>query len=163
MKFINQTSKINKMKNKETKVTAELTVTDKIPEILSVLDEQIGKLKTIAESVYKTAGTLDGFGDIKAETKVENLIRAYSSVKGREDAYNNAAKDLGLNQYPQFNVNGGTAADWKQDILLRIDIITHKDKLDKLNEYKEKMSKFLSAEDQKAMLLKEMTDYFKVG
>jgi hypothetical protein len=148
---------------KEEKSTVALTKANEVPQILSVLDNEIGKLKTIAESVYKTTGILDGFSDIKAETKVENLIRAYSSVKGREDAYNNAAKELGLNQYPQFNVNGGTAADWKQDILLRIDIITHKDKLDKLNEYKEKMSKFLSAEDQKAMLLKEMTDYFKVG
>jgi hypothetical protein len=113
--------------------------------------------------VYKTTGNLDGFGDIKQETKLENLIRAFSSVKGREKAYDDAAKDLGLTTYPQFSISGGTAADWKQDIVLRIDIITHKDKLDKLNDYKEKMSKFLSAEDQKTMLLKEMTEFFKTS
>ncbi|TXG80308.1 MAG: hypothetical protein E6R13_08250 [Spirochaetes bacterium] len=147
--------------SKTTKATTALAKIDEVPEVLSILDQEIGKLKTISESVYKTTGNLEGFSDIKAETKVENLIRAYSSVKGRENAYYEAAKDLKVATFPVFTVSGGTAADWKQDIMLRIDIITHKDKLDKLNEYKEKMSKFLSAEDQKAMLLKEMTDFFK--
>lgn len=149
------------MSKKATTTTNALAKIDEVPEVLSLLDQEIGKLKIISESVYKTSGQLEGFGDIKAETKIENLIRAFSSVKGREKAYEDAAKDLGQVTYPQFNVSGGTAADWKQDILLRIDIITHKDKLDKLNEYKDKMSKFLSAEDQKTMLLKEMSDYFK--
>lgn len=145
----------------KTKGTTALAKIDEVPEVLSILDQEIGKLKIISESVYKTSGVLDQFGDIKQETKVENLIRAYSSVKGREDSYYAAQKDLKVVSAPVFTVSGGTAADWKQDIMLRIDIITHKDKLDKLNEYKEKMSKFLSAEDQKAMLLKEMTDFFK--
>lgn len=145
---------------KKTEKTPALVKVNEVPEVLSLLEKEIGKLKSVSDSVYKTSGSLDGFGDIKQETKIENLIRAYSSVKGRENAYNDAAKDLGLTTYPQFTVNGGTASDWKQDILLRIDIITHKDKLDKLTEYKEKMSKFLSAEDQKAMLLKEMSDFF---
>lgn len=143
------------------KPTLALAKIDEVPEVLSLLDQEIAKLKTISESVYKTTGNLESFGDIKQETKLENLIRAFSSVKGREKAYEDAAKDLGLSTYPQFSVSGGTAAEWKQDILLRIDVITHKDKLDKLTEYKDKMSKFLSADDQKAMLLKEMTDYFK--
>lgn len=150
------------MGKKPTTAVAIAKVED-VPQVLSLLDQEIGKLKVISESVYKTTGNLEGFGDIKAETKVENLIRAFSSVKGREEAYNKAAKELNLSTYPQFSVSGGNAADWKQDILLRIDIITHKDKLDKLTEYKDKMSKFLSAEDQKAMLLNEMADYFKLG
>ena len=145
------------------KKTTAIAKVEDVPQVLSLLDQEIGKLKTISDSVYKTTGILEGFGDIKTETKLENLIRAFSSVKGRENAYNDAAKDLGLSTYPQFSISGGTAADWKQDILLRINIITHKDKFDKLTEYKDKMSKFLSAEDQKAMLLKEMTDYFKSG
>ena len=132
-----------------------------VPDVLSLLDKQIAGLKKIADSVYKTTGQLTGFGDIKQELKLENLIRAFSMVKGKENAYNEAAKELGLASYPQFSIDGGTAADWKQDILLRIEIITHKDKLDKLNAYKEKMSKFLSEEDQKAMLMKEMAEFLK--
>lgn len=147
--------------SKKGAATTAIAKIEDVPQVLSLLDQEIGKLKTISESVYKTTGNLDGFGDIKAETKLENLIRAFSSVKGREKAYDEAARDLGLKTYPQFSVSGGTAADWKQDILLRIDIITHKDKLDKLNEYKDKMSKFLSAEDQKSMLMQEMAEFFK--
>ena len=40
-----------------------------------------------------------------------------------------------------------------------IAIIEHKETLDKLNSYKERVSKFLSEEDQKAMLLKEMEEF----
>lgn len=143
------------------KTTTAIAKIEDVPQVLSLLDQEIAKLKTISESIYKTAGVLEGFGDLKQETKIENLIRAFSSVKGREKAYDDAAKHLGLTTYPAFSVSGGNTADWEQDIRLRIDIITHKDKLDKLTEYKDKMSKFLSADDQKAMLLKEMTDYFK--
>lgn len=145
--------------NKKTNAVA-LKETNKIPEMLTVLDGKIAELKTITDSVYKTTGNLEGFGDIKAETKIENLIRAFSSVNGRKKAYDEAAAILGLTSHPQFTVSGGTVEDWEQDIKLRIEIITHKDKLDKLNEYKEKMSKFLSEEDQKAMLVNEMTEFF---
>lgn len=149
------------MTKKADKATVALAKIDEVPGVLSLLDQEIGKLKIISESVYKTSGNLEGFGDIKAETKIENLIRAYSSVKGRENAYNDAQKELKVTSAPAFTVSGGTSADWKQDIMLRIDIITHKDRLDKLNDYKEKMSKFLSTEDQKAMLLTEMTTFFQ--
>lgn len=150
------------MGKKPTTAVAIAKVED-VPQVLSLLDQEIDKLKVISESVYKTTGNLEGFGDIKTETKIENLIRAFSSVKGREKAYDDAAKHLGLTTYPAFSISGGNAADWEKDIRLRIDVITHSDKLAKLNEYKDKMSKFLSAEDQKAMLLKDMTEYFKLG
>lgn len=144
------------------KNNTELALVSKdVPNVLELLDKEIAGLKKIADSIYKTTGALTGFGDIKQEMKLENLIRAFSMVKGKENAYNEAAKELGLTTYPQFSIDGGTSADWKQDILLRIEIITHKDKLDKLNAYKEKMSKFLSEEDQKAMLMKEMAEFLK--
>jgi len=131
------------------------------PDVLTQLNEKIASLKRIEESVYKTNGQLDGFGDIKAETKIENLIRAYSSVKMREAGYNAAAKELrGGKDVPAFVIGSGNAEDWKQDILLRIDILEHKETLDKLNMFKEKMSKFLSEADQKAMLIAEMEQFF---
>jgi len=145
------------MKNNKEVVLA----TSQVPDVLTLLDKQIAGLKKIADSVYKTSGVLEVFGDIKVETKLENLIRAHSMVINKEEAYNRSAKILGLTTYPQFSISGGTSKDWEQDILLRIDIITHKKKLDKLNAYKERMSKFLSEEDQKAMLLKEMAEFIK--
>lgn len=145
------------------KTTTAVALTKNVPDLLETLNSEIAKLKHIEESVYKTSGKLSGAQplDIKVEMKVENLIRAFSSVRGRENAYNDAARELGLTTYPQFTVDGGTAADWKQDILLRKAIIEHKETLDKLNDFKAKAAKFLSEEDQKSMLLAEMAEYFK--
>lgn len=133
-----------------------------VPEILSALDREIKSLEHITDTVYKTTGRLTGFNDIKTETKVENLIRAFSSVLGKSKMYGDAIAELGLPIAPQFTIDGGTVEDWKHDITLRINIINHKDKLDKLNEYKNKMSKFLSEQDQKAMLMEEMATFLGV-
>lgn len=130
-----------------------------VPEVLSLLDQKINSLKHITDSVYRTTGQLQGFGDIKSETKIENLIRAFSMVRGKSDAYASAAKELGLTTVPAFSVDGGNVDDWKQDIILRINIISHKEQLDKLTEYKNKMSKFLSEADQKEILMKEMAAF----
>ena len=143
------------------KSSTALTLTGGAPSVLTKLDEEIAKLKHIEESVYKTTGVLEGFPtNIKVETKIENLIRAYASVKGREESYDKAAAALGVGKsYPAFNIGGGTAEDWHKDIQLRINIINHKQTLDKLSGFKEKMTKFLSAEQQQEMLLNEMNTF----
>lgn len=128
------------------------------PAILDKLDQALNALKKIEESPYKTSGSLDGFGDIKSETKIENLIRAFSMVMGKSEMYTKAQQELGLTKVPIFTIGGGNVDDWKQDILLRINIITHNAKYKKLKEAKEKMAKFLSEEDQKNMILKDLQD-----
>ena len=139
----------------------DLLPTASVPEVLTQLNEKIASLKRIEESVYKTNGEVEGFStNIKEEMKIENLIRTYSSVKMREAGYLAAVRELGLTTFPAFVVGSGSPDDWKHDIMLRIDILTHKETLDKLNGFKEKMGKFLSEQDQKAMLLKEMQDFF---
>lgn len=130
-----------------------------VPSIIQVLDAKLNSMKHITESKYRTSGTLDGIGDIKKETKIENLIRAYASIIAREEVYNRAAIELGITTYPTFEANGSSSEDWKRDIKLRIDIINQKETADKLTEYKDKISKFLSAEDQKNMLMTEMASF----
>lgn len=147
------------MSKKNDKETTALTIATGTPEALKAINAKIAALKHIEESVYKTSGELEGFDNIKTETKLENLIRAYSVVKFKEQAYEAAAKDLGLKTYPQFSIGSGTAEDWKKDILLRIEIINHKETLDKLNSFKTRMEGFLSEQDKKALLLKEMEEY----
>jgi len=145
---------------KDKKNNPALLPTTKTSDVLEQLNAKIASLKRIEESIFKTNGLLDGFGDIKLETKIENLIRAFSSVKIRELGYNNAAAELKRKEYPAFAIGSGTADDWKHDILLRIDILEHKETLDKLNMFKNKMSKFMSEAEQKEMLIKEMQDFF---
>ena len=150
------------MSKKQNNNTA-LTVSADINTIdaLTLLDQRISNLKAVTESNYKTSGVIDGTPfAIKNETKVENLIKAFSVIIGKSEMYGKAAKALGRKTYPAFVVGGGNVEDWKHDIELRLAIIEHADELATLNSYKEKMSKFLSEADQKAQLLKEMADHF---
>ena len=152
------------MAKKKAETGLTLTKGMDVPSVLQKLDEEISSLKTIVETPYKTTGNLENFGDITKETKVENLIRAMSMVSGKEDAYNKAAVRLGLGAaYPSFSVSGGTAADWEQDIKLRIAIVQQDDKFKKLTKFKESMAKFLSEEDQKAMVVAELAAYLSGG
>lgn len=133
-----------------------------IPDLIEFIKTQEKALEHIAETNYRNSTDLkEPFGDIKTETKIENLIKAWASIKGKEKAYNEAAKDLELKAFPQFVRNGNTAEDWKHNIMLRIAVINNADEIKKLKEFKDKLSKFVSEEDQKAMLIKEMADYFK--
>lgn len=132
-----------------------------VPDIIVVLDEKLSALKHVTETKYRTSGVLDGIGDIKSETKIESLIRAHASVMIREESYTKAALDLGLETFPAFQIGGCSVDDWKHDIRFRIDVINHKETADKLKEYKDKMSKFLSEEDQKNMLMTEMANFLK--
>ncbi len=144
------------MKTKET----ALTVSTNVPEILTVLEEKIKSLKAITECNYKTGGECVGFAtNLKEEKKLDNIIRMFASIKGRSGAYNASADEMGLSEYPEWRESNGNVEDWKHDCLLRKAVIEHKQTLDKLNEFKDKMSKFMSAEDQKAMLMKEMEKF----
>ncbi len=150
-------------KAKATATSTEVAVFDttSVPSIIQALEAKIKALDHVTDSKYRTSGNLDGFGDIKKEANMGNLIKAFSSVKGRAKAYAEAAEELGVNTFPVFEVNGGSVTDWKADITLRMNIITHKETLDKLNSFKAKFEKFLSEEDQKAMLVAEMSAFMQ--
>lgn len=149
------------MSNKTKTTKAELAVMDtsNVPGIINALEAKIKSLDHITGSKYKTNGKLNGFNNIHEETNVGNLIKAFSFVSNKAKAYANAAEEMGLDTFPVFKESDSDVSDWKEDIMLRIAIINHKETLDKLNSYKEKFQKFLSEEDQKNMLLSEMADF----
>lgn len=133
---------------------------DSIPSLLDAIQTKIKSFKGIETSKFKTTMNLSPFGDLGKETKIENLVKAYSSVAGRATAYNEAAKALGLETFPEFVVDGGSQEDWLNDIKLRIAIITHKDELDKLKALEAEAKTFLSQEDQKAMFFQKLQGAF---
>lgn len=130
-----------------------------VPDVIAKLEDKIKELDHITDSKYRTSGNLGEFGDIKKETNISNLIKAFSVIMAKSIAYENAASELGIASFPVFEVNGGSVEDWKKDIQLRIAIIEHKETLDKLQSYRDKMKEFLSKEDQKAMLMQEMAAF----
>ena len=124
--------------------------------ILAKLDEQLSQLKKIEETPYKAGTNLEGFGDVRVEQKIENLGRAFSMVRGKNDAYVNAMEELGETEYPVFTISGGTVEDWKHDIKLRLQITKQEVRSKALKEAKDKISKFMSEEEQKKSILMEL-------
>lgn len=151
--------KSQKSESMNDQITSLVTV-DNIPGVLEMLNARIANLKRIEETPYRTTGNLEVFGNLTQETKIENLIKAFSMVRGKEQAYHDAAKELGLTSYPNFSISGGNTEDWKHDIMLRIDIIQYKQTLDELNEFHSQFSKFVSEEDQKKMLMNKFMEKF---
>lgn len=141
------------------KSKVELTVTSAVPSVMNVLDEKLNALKKITDQPYKTTGMLDCGGqriDIKTETNIENLQKAFSSVLGRKKLYDEAGEVLGIKTFKVFEVSGGTMEDWKSDIQIRLAVLQYENRKKKLQTAKEKMAKFMSEEDQKALVMKEV-------
>ena len=137
-------------------ISNELTVIgDSVPNVLELLSAKLTELKTVTECSYKTGGKLDGFGDIRQQTQVENLIRAFSSVQGKEEAYHKSAKALGKITYPAFSVSGGNTEAWLHDIKLRMAVIEHADTKAALEALTEEGKKFLTEKDQYAIYLQK--------
>jgi len=140
----------------------ELVLNDKtdLISVVNMLDKKIKEFDGLRDTSYKTSGVLDGIGDIKKETKIDKLIKAYGSVLSREKVYNESAEDLGLKTFPQFELNGHTRSDWKHDINFRISIIDNKDKLDKMKLWKEKLSGIMTKKDIQNGVYSEMNEFF---
>ncbi len=127
-----------------------------IPSVIQALDAQIKSLGSIETSKFKTSMNLAPFGDLKKVKDVEVLIRAYSLVRGKANAYNEAAKEMGIENAPAFKEDGNSLAQWKEDINLQVQIATHKDRLESLKAMKVKAEQFVSEEDKRKMFFSEL-------
>jgi hypothetical protein len=139
--------------------------TEMVPDLLQVLEEKIKELKKKFGGDEKplTNDNLDGFGNISSIDKVPNLVRAISSVKGREAAYKNAfdftAPEITLEKFP-FEINGTGAEAWVAHINQQIGKVTYKDELAKLEKGRELLKKHVSKEMQFATDMSEFKDVF---
>jgi len=142
-------------------MTKDLTLRKtSVPTILSKLEKELENLKHISETNYRTSGIVDNT-DIKTLTKESDLIAIFGGIITREKVYNEAAKELGRTTYPIFQIGGCNTLDWKHDIDLRIQIITHEERKSNLEKAYDKMKRFLSEEDQKAIAMKEIAELLK--
>ncbi len=143
------------VKNKNT----GLTVQKDVPSVISALEAELKGIREVTESNYRTSGNLEGIGDIKTMTDLSSLVKAYASVTIRENTYYNASQELGLDEVPAFVVSGGSKEDWKQDISLRIKIITHETRKKELETLINEVKGFLSVEDQRAMTMAKIEKF----
>src|SRR4030042_75104 len=127
-----------------------------IPGMLKIVLAKIKELKGNMPETSKTTGSLPGFGKIKEIKTVEDLIKAHSSVVGRQVAYNAsaAALDVNVDKFP-FKIEGSTTEEWVNDIKATINIVKNKVALDKFDQVRIKLESNLSA---KMKLAKDLED-----
>lgn len=129
-----------------------------VPNLLDQVNAKIKELKGEDETAHQTTGELDGFGNIFNINNPADLIKAYSSVKGRFEAYKKAAAEMGIKNPPPFKLGDSTADKWLIDIAKCYRSATHKQELDKLVKVKERLETLLSEEDKIKNTLSSIAD-----
>ena len=146
---------------KDQQTLAVAVVTPSVPSALELIDKEIKSLKHITDSTYVTSGKVNGANgqiDIKTETKQDVLVKAFASISARAEDIEKAYDALGITEYPVVKIDGSTVAEWKKDIMLRLAVIQHKDRLDELNALKAQWQELMDKDDRKALLLKKMQE-----
>jgi len=119
-----------------------------------VLDK-LKQLKGDDDTPSGTNGELEGFGNLFQEESPSRLIKAYSAVTSREEAYKKAVKDMKISGAPKFVIAGFSSTAWKKDILNRYNVVTKAEEIAKLTAIKAKLSKYQTEEQQ---LQSDMSD-----
>lgn len=141
-------------------VAGQFTQAD-IPALLQKVEAQIKALTKGKEEKTNITNPLEGIGEISKIEDVSNLIKAYSSVSGREEHYQKAAKEClpeGVS-VPVFKLSGHSASEWKNFIKERILEVSHKKELEKLRKIKQKLEENLS---QEAKLAKDLAEISQI-
>lgn len=122
---------------------------------LDALKAELSQLKIIKESTYRTSG-LYGSVDIKDSTSVSELIKIFGEVCGKKAVYDQAQAELGITSAPTFTTFGGSKDDWKEDIKLRIAIITTEDRRKELEDLVKEGQNFISEKQQFELYMKRV-------
>lgn len=138
-------------KKNEVATAGQFSMND-VPDLLAKVEQSISDLKAKfgGDSDDTPAnGNLEGIGDLSTIDDIPTLVRAHSSVMGRMNAYKASAKTLGvtLTKHP-FRINNASAQKWEKFIIRRIGEVTYAADLAKLTATKEKLSKYVSKEQQ---------------
>jgi len=134
--------------------------TNDVPAMLEAVTKQINSIKEGLPKQNKTTGELTGFGKIENLKTVDTLIKAASSVLGRQKAYAEAAEEIipeGV-KIPAFKINGSTAAAWISDIKSRVVLVANKERLDKLTKIQKTLESNLSVKDKLARDLQDIQE-----
>lgn len=141
----------------------DLAVRSKLPKALEMLDERLSKIKAVTETAYKTSGEFKWNPEHSTQSvKIQNvidialLISIYAFFMNRTANYSEAAAELGLKEYPICTWQGNPIDDWKEDIKLRIAVVSYDNEKKKLEHAKRKLEGFLTQEDQLGIVLKEL-------
>ena len=146
-------------KSKKTATTTEVAQIAANPvDFISFIQEAKKKVEHITTSSYKLSAKSAVRGvNVQEEKSKESLISlvAYCISYGKH--YNEAAAELGLENFPAAKVDGHLIKDIVADCKLRIAIIDNEEILKKIEKYEAQAKELLSAEEKRQMLLRDMT------
>lgn len=129
---------------------------------LGILKQELSNLKAITETQYKTTGNIDGFPtNLQSEIKIDVLIKMFSSVMGRSEAYNKAQTELEIKNAPVFKISDSKVEDFKHDIQLRIAVIEHADRKKELEDLIKEGETFLTKADQYEIYKQKLEAFIK--
>lgn len=135
-----------------------------VPDALAAIKEELKSLRTITETQYKTgaSGNVTSFAkSIQEETSIETLVKMVSSVRGRQNAYNNAVGELskltgGSLSVPVFKDNSASADNIVADVALRIQVLSVKERKEELEALVKEAEGFMTKEDQFVIFQKKL-------
>lgn len=148
------------MKKQETGLTVKSEMMSK----LDIISKKLAEIKLVQESVYKTNGEIKFGRKDMADMSIFrcNDLSLILSILGmlttEYNEYENAAKELNLQNYPLFMWAGFSYQAWKHDIAIRVAQITSKNQIDKLNKAKSILEGYMSQDDRLAIAMKEIDE-----
>lgn len=143
-------SKESEAKNTQSNLPDLTTVTkEDMPKLLDLTNAKIKAIKGGNPEESRITANLDGFGTIQNITEVETLLKAYSMVAKKMEAYEVAASvnSVSIEKYP-FKQNGVKGKSWLSAISSRIQEVTNKSQLDRLEKVKSLLERNLSEEER---------------
>ncbi len=143
------------------------TIRTKLHTALEALDAQLKNIKSITDMPYKTNGDFkwapNSFNNtpnsvirINQCKDLATLINIHQYIRCKDESYNESAKQLNLINYPIFTWQGYSWNDWKNDLNIRVAIVSQYEQTKRVKEAKSKLERFLTEEDQLAITLNEL-------
>lgn len=146
-------------KGKSTSVALATTEGNSGVVYLEGLAKELQGLKTIAETPYKTSGTITTFGisvNIREEQNPENLTQLVGSVAAYENAVLTGRDLLGETSGPAVKFCGHLLKDIVHDVKLRKQVLASDARRKTLETLMEKSKKFMTIADEKALFEQEL-------
>ncbi len=141
-----------------------LTSASTAKDAVEAIKAQLNQLKEITGTEFKTGGNgkVAGFpNSVQNETSIDVLVKMYSSVNGKANAYNASceaiANDFPGFQCPTFKEEGASAESLKADIILRLKVLSVSERKAYLEGLLKEAQEFLTKEDKMASFMEKLS------
>lgn len=157
---------ITKTFTKESKMVKAKT-DKKTLELIVEVNRQRAEISKIEKPNWKTSCSfsyVEGNNstiNLHVESNVRNLIKIVAFLQNREKSYNQASKDLGVENAPEFTWNGFSVADWIEDVKMRINKIQIADKKKKFETLEARLNAIISPELRAEIELEKIANELK--